>query len=380
MKIQCDVIIIGGGVAGLLILNQLRLSGYSVLLLEKNALAQGQTIASQGIIHGGAKYALKGKLSEAAKTVSKMTQTWANYFSGQGSINLSEVKHLSEHHYLWSSGWGASFKNLLTSQVLSSENRVLHKKDLPEIFQHSEFRGSLCELDECVLDVPSLVSELARPHRDYCLKIDESWIFDFQGEKLLGIRAGEREFQAKKYVFTAGEGNEEFAARVGIGMQRRPLKMTWLKWDRSLPVFVHYVGGGIVPQFTITTHPHPAGSVWVVGGGLAETGVQRSDQAQIQHVRQELMSKFSWIDFSKAEFGVFSINRAEQENGGKRPDTFFLQERGNCFYAWPTKLTLAPALAEALKVACSFSPSSLEGIEFLKQCNTVGQALAPWEC
>ena len=47
------IIIIGGGIAGLWMLNRLRAEGYDVMLLEKNQLGAGQTIASQGMIHGG---------------------------------------------------------------------------------------------------------------------------------------------------------------------------------------------------------------------------------------------------------------------------------------------------------------------------------------
>jgi len=44
-----DIVIFGGGVAGLWLLNRLRREGYDVLLLESRTLGGGQTIASQGI-------------------------------------------------------------------------------------------------------------------------------------------------------------------------------------------------------------------------------------------------------------------------------------------------------------------------------------------
>ena len=50
---ELDVVIFGGGAAGLWLLDVLREAGFGVLLLEADRLGTGQTIASQGIIHGG---------------------------------------------------------------------------------------------------------------------------------------------------------------------------------------------------------------------------------------------------------------------------------------------------------------------------------------
>ena len=55
-----DVAIIGGGIAGLWLLAQLRERGYGALLIESNQLGSGQTLCAQGIIHGGTKYRLRG--------------------------------------------------------------------------------------------------------------------------------------------------------------------------------------------------------------------------------------------------------------------------------------------------------------------------------
>ena len=58
--LRVDIAIIGGGIAGLWMLSRLRKRGYSALLIESEALGSGQTICSQGIIHGGVKYSLQG--------------------------------------------------------------------------------------------------------------------------------------------------------------------------------------------------------------------------------------------------------------------------------------------------------------------------------
>jgi glycerol-3-phosphate dehydrogenase len=62
-----DVLVIGGGVCGLWALHALLDAGYDAWLLERSALGDGQTIASQGILHAGAKYRLPGNAVDAAR-------------------------------------------------------------------------------------------------------------------------------------------------------------------------------------------------------------------------------------------------------------------------------------------------------------------------
>ena len=69
---QVDTLIFGGGAAGLWLLDELTRQGSSAVLLEAAKLGQGQTIASQGIIHGGLKYTLQGLLTPSAAAIRDM--------------------------------------------------------------------------------------------------------------------------------------------------------------------------------------------------------------------------------------------------------------------------------------------------------------------
>ncbi|MEC8427025.1 MAG: FAD-dependent oxidoreductase, partial [Pseudomonadota bacterium] len=60
--IQLDIAVIGGGIAGLWLLNRLQREGYHCALFESEALGSDQSVASQGMIHGGIKYTLSGAL------------------------------------------------------------------------------------------------------------------------------------------------------------------------------------------------------------------------------------------------------------------------------------------------------------------------------
>ncbi len=55
MPYTYDIIVFGGGIAGLWLSNVLVREGYDVILIESDRLGCGQTLASQGMIHGGQK-------------------------------------------------------------------------------------------------------------------------------------------------------------------------------------------------------------------------------------------------------------------------------------------------------------------------------------
>ena len=94
-KLTADIIIFGGGIAGLWALNYLNNLGYDAILLENNKLGSGQTIKSQGIIHGGLKYALNGVLTKETELISKMPNVWQSCLQGEGGVNLKDAKVIS---------------------------------------------------------------------------------------------------------------------------------------------------------------------------------------------------------------------------------------------------------------------------------------------
>ncbi len=358
MKISSDITIFGGGIAGLWLLNRLRQQGYDAVLFETNALGCGQTSRSQGIIHGGMKYALQGVLTNDATAMADMPALWRQCLQGTGEIDLSQVKILSPQHYLWASNkLTAKLGGFLASAALSSRVAALDKKNYPEVFNNTSFRGEVYALDEIVLDVPALVRELAKPYADVIFKIDtmreDDLHLDATGKlDYITLRSGDKEMQlsAQHFVFTAGEGNEVIIKKLNqptLAMQRRPLHMVMVKTPFKLPLYAHCVGFGARPRITVTTHyMHDGGAVWYLGGLLSETGVEKTTDQQIAAAREELTSLFPWLDFSKAEFATFRIDRAEPlQKSGLKPETSFCSTYGNVTIGWPTKLALAPKLA-----------------------------------
>jgi glycerol-3-phosphate dehydrogenase len=357
-KAAADIVIFGGGIAGLWLLNRLRQSGLSAILFESAALGGGQTNKSQGIIHGGMKYALQGIFTAEAQSLASMPALWKECLSGQGEIDLSAVPILSKQQYLWAPHkFTAKLAGLLASTALHSTVASLERGHYPAIFQHPDFKGEVFSLDELVIDVQALVRELVKANQDAVFRSepfsDEELIFNEQGH-LVSARlyySGKCiEVSAQQFIFTAGSGNEAIIRKFKqqeIGMQRRPLHMVMVKMPAYYPLYAHCLGLGNRPRLTITTHHTQDGeNIWYLGGLLAEEGVERDAAQQIKIARDDLRTLFPWLDFSQAEFATFLIDRAEPlQKNGLKPETSYFKAIHNTIIAWPTKLALAPKLA-----------------------------------
>jgi len=358
-RATADIAIFGGGIAGLWLLNRLRRVGYSVVLFEVNALGGGQTIASQGIIHGGAKYSLSGNLTEAARTIGDMPAIWKSCLAGTGELDLRGVRVLSDHQYLWAGGSiGSRLAGFFASKAMRSRIAAVAAHELPAPFDPSCFTGRLYRLNEPVLDVRSVIMELSRQQTGHCFKIDPTAIDfapDDPGRISIQTGRGAVELSAQQVVFSAGEGNVDLLRKAGRShpaMQLRPLHMVMLKGD--LPViYGHCVEASINPRLTITSYPSRDGeTLWYLGGQLAEKGIGLDRREQIAVAKAEVRAILPWIDISGARWSSLRINRAEPKTAhGRRPESYFYSVDQKLITAWPTKLAFAPRLASDISTA-----------------------------
>lgn len=355
-----DLVLIGGGIAGLWLLNTLRHQGYQAILLESSQLGGAQTIASQGIIHGGLKYALSGKLSGAAQSIASMPYRWRQSLASKMHPDLSSVKILSESYYMWSgSGVRSRLKSFLGSKSLSGRVEIVAQPDYPDLFKDAGKTGTLYRLPDFVLETRSLLGALTYAVNDRIFKIDANQLefrLNKRGEiDSVGLaHGGQRmEIEARRFVFCAGGGNEKLiklAALKGVMTQVRPLHMVYLARKNLPEAFVHCIGDSfsLTPRLTISSHRTEAEQVvWYLGGELAESGIDRNEETQIDTARRLLAGYFPALDLSGADWHSFLINRAEPRVGKQhRPDDAVVVAKNNVLVGWPTKLTLAPVMAD----------------------------------
>jgi glycerol-3-phosphate dehydrogenase len=355
IDVNVDVLVIGGGIAGLWTLARLQQAGYKSVLLESQALGSGQTRYAQGIIHGGTKYALTGKLTASSEAVADMPSRWRACYEGNGELDLTQAELLSDAHYLWSTtSLTSRISGFFASKVMRSRSTELDKKSLPSIFQHKDFKGQFYRLDEPVFNTLSVIRAIAEPLKQSILMIDQETVNTEDETLTVQSKAGENYiFHFKKIIFMAGKGNQNLLSCFDCNkpeMQLRPLKMVVVRGGLNDMIYVHCLGASVNPRITITSHRDNQGNiVWYMGGQLAEEGVNKAETQLIEAAKNELNELIPWLDLKNSEWGVLEIDRAEIKKAGTtRPDSFSIEKNKNVIAAWPTKMALSPALADAL--------------------------------
>lgn len=351
-----DIAILGGGIAGLFLFHGLSRRGYHCTLLDPSPLGNGQTVHSQGIIHGGMKYALNGVLNAEAEAIRGMPARWKTLVQGTDDFDLSKITVLSEHQWMWSSkGLGTKLATFFASKALRGAIYPIKPPSYPDFFQTPEFSGKVYEMADWVLDVPSLVNTLNAPFAGNSYQMhngDSGQINKTDDGQIASITLQSNDGQAfdlkaQHYFFTSGQGNEQWLDQLqwpSVAAQRRPLHMVMLKAKQLPPLFAHGIGMSNKPTATITTHPHPDGSsVWYIGGNVAEQGLDRSEGQQIDAAQSQLHDLFPWFQVEQPTWGTLRIDRAEPKQSAlTKPDAAVTHTQGNATIAWPTKLALAP--------------------------------------
>ena len=328
-----DIVIIGAGIAGLWTLKVLRERGYDAVLLERDAIGSGQTIASQGIIHSGLKYALGGKISAVAKTISEMPQRWRE------ALKDDCLSAPSQNLLIPNSFMGGIVK-------IAAEKMLETKVEgaLPPEIKSAGFNGSVIKMDEPVLDIQKVLQEMSTPYRSCIRKVKNISFSD-------GVaNCDGHEIRAKSFIFTAAESNHVIANDVGqsegLETKARPLLMGLMK-NAPFPLYAHFVGASDKPIATITTHKTKDGAlVWYVGGTVAERAKDAPEHETYDAIKRAFAKYMPGVDLSKIEWATLPIDRIEGKAGPLMPDTPTIHQAGNNIYAWPTKLTFAPLLAD----------------------------------
>ena len=353
---RIDAMIVGGGIAGTWLLNLLHRNGYSAVLLEAASIGCGQTLGSQGMIHGGLKYALSGSLTGASEAIAGMPERWRSCLAGTGTVDLSGLEPLSDKYYLYAqAGSLGRLTGFFASRMLRGRIQKLAPQKFPEALD--AFDGVVYQLNDFVLDTRALLKRLldpvshlvyqARVQADDLTRTAEGWKMESTGGPPL---------LARRLILAAGAGTAELLQGLDFKspqMQLRPLHQVVARHPDLRPLFAHCLTGVTrsEPRLTITSHPDPvAGAehwLWYLGGRLATAGIELSDIEQQQRARRELIACAPWIEWDKAEITSLRFDRAEPaQRGASRPDESYVEALDDTLVCWPTKLSLAPDLGD----------------------------------
>ena len=390
---QPDVVIFGGGAAGLWLLDELVRLGRTALLLESGRLGSGQTIAAQGIIHGGLKYSLSGARTAAAEEVREMPALWRRCLAGERQPDLRDVRSRADACYLWRGRSLGSRLGYLGARLgLEVTPQPIDDSQRPESL--AEHVGPVARLAEPVIDPVSLVETLACRHHERLLAYERQRItFSLSGPGEVAslvvshpwdrLPGASLRLQPGAVVLAAGAGNAGLRRELGLeadAMQRRPLHMVMVRGD--LPSLCGHQVDGARTRLTITSDTDRSGrTVWQLGGQIAEDGVPMEPAELVNYAATELAEVLPSLGLAGLEATTYRVDRAEPAMpGGRRPETTGVLVEGNTLTAWPTKLALVPVLTE--QVIEHLKPGWTDGSvtpEFSPDWPRPDVALPPWE-
>ncbi|MEM1061579.1 MAG: FAD-dependent oxidoreductase [Planctomycetota bacterium] len=388
---RLDAVIFGGGAVGLWTLDRLRAAGRSALLIESGTLGSGQTVASQGIIHGGLKYTLGGVLTRSAEKIRDMPALWRSCLAGESAPDLSACTVRSDFCHLWRTESLTSRVGMIGARVgLRVAPKTLAAGERPGVLDGCP--GTVSRLDEQVIDAVSFVVALRTRNLGRLVHVPaaDDVKFAVEADTVTGVSvatgAGPTlSLEPRHVVFAAGAGNADLLTRVGREtppMQRRPLHMAMLRGD--LPNFHGHCVDGAKTRITVTSQVDAAGrTVWQLGGQIAEDGVAMDGPTLVAHAERELRAVLPAVDLTDVEWATYRVDRAEEKTaGGLRPEGVRLDATGNVLTGWPTKLVLAPVLADEIVSRVAAGPAvqiAASDRELLAVLPRPDVAAPPWE-
>ena len=380
---RLDVLVFGGGAAGLWCLDHLRRAGYHAILLESDALGCGQTIQSQGIIHGGGKYALRGVRDfDAVRATSAMPERWRQSLAGAIEPDLSGAELVSRECHLWLPRGSAmarlqslGFMSFLANSGLLATRPVkIYQDAWPEALRDSAL--AVYALAEPVVATGSVLNALAHRHAQFTFRYDRAAL-EFTGA---GVRIGEVSFQPRAKLLAAGAGNGELLRQAGMNaelMQCRPLSMVLLRGALA-PLFGHCIVGGKT-GLTITT---PVSGVWQIGGEIAERLADEKNPATARaRAWSEIRRWLPGIDAQRVKIAIYRALRAEARTAASRRPSGVHANRvaPGLVVAWPTKLSMVPVLADEVCEILKLDLAAPGGYDETPPWPQPAVARYPWE-
>ena len=290
-----------------------------------------------------------------------MPVIWRDCLAGKREPDLSATRMRSDCCYLWGTGSIKSRIFMAGSTVaLRAAPQSVDREHWPAALR--EVKGKVLSVGEQVIDTVSLMHTFAQRNRGKIFSAD-------------------REVEGKTVILAAGEGNAELRKRFGLSenvMQRRPLHMVMARGNLQ-ELFGHCVGGA-KPRITVTTARDSSGrTVWQVGGQIAEDGVKMSAAELAKHAANELEECVPGLNLKGLEISTYRIDRAEAATGtGQRPEDVHILREGNVMTVFPTKLALAPRLAQRVMEELNVQRSA-SNVQRSETPQDVPVALPPWE-
>lgn len=346
-----DVLIVGGGVTGLYLLDELRRRKYSALLVEHVALGNGQTMAAQGILHGGLKHFLTGRSKILVDALNEMPNAWRTFLAGERKPNLYEVQQRGSHCYCWRAQSLGGIVGHIGAQVgLHTALSKVTSDERPVPLANC--RGDVFRVEEQVIDPGSLMQVLKEQNDSLMIHGKVDFLSPKSG--IIGTvnvsspnEINRASVRPRVVVLAAGEGNEALRKACGLHtpiMQRYPLSILVVKGN--LPTLNGFCVDRAHAKVIVTTHRvSDTYAVWQIACEGINTLPPGVFQAAAWYELTEALPGFDWPPVEKS---MYHINRAEFHDDGSRGSDVYCEREGDTITAWPHKLVMVPRLTKQI--------------------------------
>ena len=372
--VATDVLIVGGGVSGLWLLNQLKQAGYSAYLVEHNLLGGEQTNHSHLYLHRGHAY-IKSQLAIPLRDTCEKWDDWIMsrgsrddphaHIGGPSLFGFESIADAEAHAAMWSE----------KSVQLGAEPRT----DLPEALRSAGEQNSAISVvyetrAECVTG-EWLIRELLRDVAECVGKIDyvetiERGPGGSVGAVTVRVPDGRVTFDTRMLVLAAGFRNQLLISelideKLCLRSDGQPLQM--IRWGHMLVI---RGSRDQLPPLSGIFHPSDLflvsrvdgdETVWLVSDWvspptyLVTKQLVNDERTWFPAVWEKLQALAPGV-FSRPEsfrWGVYSAPKAEAQPEGtgypeERAANGWVDQCGvpNLAAVWPTKLTLAPRVSD----------------------------------
>ncbi|HEX9943131.1 MAG TPA: FAD-dependent oxidoreductase [Thermoanaerobaculia bacterium] len=344
LSISLDVLVLGGGVQGLWILNDLLQEGYHSLLLETGELGGDQTCHSHAYIHHGHVFGTHG----LAKSVKEVHQIWTEWLTHHpihqnmdsyfGFANPAEA---DKREHLW--------------------NDPLHmlpfsSSDLPLPLAGGHILKALKMTGVC-LDAEELVKALVTGTPDHISKIKSITDIASAGGRISWVTANVDNntylrLQPRALILAAGRGNTGLHQMIcgksaDDCCEIRTLHMLVVRAKNKI---LDPLAGFFHPSKLFIV-PRQVGEdiVWLVSD--TRHNPDRDNWVQtLFPLLVELAPRY-FRDPTDLLFGIYEAVKCDGRGAGDLPAGEQLVQFGfqNLWAVWPTKLTLAPRASRSLR-------------------------------
>jgi glycine/D-amino acid oxidase-like deaminating enzyme len=361
--IQPDVLIIGGGVQGLWLLNDLRRQGYSAVLLERRELGGGQTCHSHVYLHQGHLYR-EVRLAEHLKGVTGLWAEWLREHPVRRAVMPSCFGFLG-------AGDAQTRVRLWSHPDLGLPYEAV---PVPPALEGGVIRHTLQSPEIC-LEGQSLVEELSRPVEPWISRIEDvtDVRLDPKAERVTEVTAAMPggtclKFRPRALVLAAGAGNQALLDRATGGSRALAGRLRDQQQIRKGHMLV--VSGpaeslgalsGVFPHCGLFLVARREGSevTWLISDdrspllGFVEDWLEYDTRAWLPQVIAALrqVAPRYFTSPERLRWGIYEAPKAEGRALGFVPGEERIEQFRipNLWVLWPTKLTLAPKVgAEVL--------------------------------